>query len=75
MAVINVTGEAKLQILADIFGDRRSKEKGLIDCEPSDEFDAKLLFLKGHWDEVEKSLHIVNSLCFIAISCSILPQI
>ena len=44
MAVINVTGEAKLQILADIFGDRRSKEKGLIDCEPSDEFDTKLLF-------------------------------
>lgn len=48
MAVINVTGEAKLQILADIFGDRRSKEKGLIDCEPSDEFAAKLLFLRGN---------------------------
>ena len=54
MAVINITGEAKSQILADIFGDRRSKEKGLIDCESSDEFDAKLLSLKEQWDEAEK---------------------
>ena len=56
MAVINVTGEAKSQILslADIFGDRRSKEKGFLDCESSDEFYAKLLSLKGQWDEVEK---------------------
>ena len=47
MAVINITGEAKSQILADIFGDRRSKEKGLIDCESSDEFDAKASLFKG----------------------------
>ena len=33
MAAINITGEGKSQILADIFGDKRSKEKGLIDCE------------------------------------------
>lgn len=54
MAVINITGEARLQILADIFGDRCSKEKGLIDCESSNELDAKLLSLKEQWDEEEK---------------------
>ena len=54
MGLINVTGEAKSQILADIFGDRHSMEKGLIDSESSDEFDAKLLSLKEQWDEVER---------------------
>lgn len=58
MSLINITGEAKSQILADIFGDRRSHEKGLIDSESSDEFDAKLLSLKEKWDEAEsKSSH------------------
>ena len=47
MAVINVTGEARSQILADIFGEGCFKGKGFI----------------------------VNSLCFIAYSCSISPQI
>ena len=58
MGLINITGEAKTQILADIFGDRRSHQKGLIDSETGEEFDAKLLSLKEQWDEAEeKSSH------------------
>ena len=54
MALIKVTGEAKSQILADIFGDRRAHQKGLIDSESNEEFDAKLFSLKESWDDAEK---------------------
>ena len=59
MAALNITGEAKIEILADIFGDRKSKQKGLIDRESDEEFDAKLLPLKKSWNKAEKS----SSLC------------
>lgn len=54
MALININDETKSDILADIFGKRRTKEKGLIDCESNEEFDAKLLSLMDKWNGAEK---------------------
>ena len=53
MALLNISGEARSDILADIFGKRHSNEKGLIDIESNEEFDAKLLSLKEQWDDAE----------------------
>ena len=36
--------------LADLFGDDRQKEKGLVDCLSASEFDQKLLALHDIWD-------------------------
>lgn len=51
MALLNISGEAKSEILADIFGERRCSTKGLIDSESDEEFDAKLISLKEQWDD------------------------
>ena len=53
MALLNISGEAKSEILADIFGERRCSTKGLIDSESDEEFDAKLMSLKEQWDDAE----------------------
>ena len=55
LTALNITGEAKSAILADVFGDRRSKQKGLIDCASGKEFDAKLFSLKKKWDDAERN--------------------
>ena len=53
MAALNITGQAKSDILADIFGDRKWNQRGLIDSE--EEFDAKVFSLKKSWDKAEKN--------------------
>ena len=55
LTALNITGEAKSAVLADVFGDRRSKQKGLIDCASGEEFDAKLFSLKKSWDNAERN--------------------
>ena len=45
--------DAKEDILADIFGDEKTQQKGLIDSTSGDEYFAKVLSVTEKWDTVE----------------------
>lgn len=47
----------KNEVLRDIFGDERNKEKGLVDSTSRDEFLAKGIAVTDKWDSTEKSNH------------------
>ena len=43
------------EVLRDIFGDERNKEKGIVDSTSRDEFLAKVIAVTDKWDSTEKS--------------------
>ena len=47
----------KNEVLRDIFGDEKNKEKGIVDSSSRDEFFAKVIAVTDKWDSTEKSNH------------------
>ena len=54
MAVLNIDDKTKMDIRADIFGERCTREIGLIDFQTNEEFYVKVQALKSKWDDAEK---------------------
>lgn len=52
---LEINGKAKREFLKDIFGDEKEKEKGLVDCLSTSEFDEKLQALREVWNKRERS--------------------
>ena len=50
-------GTMKDEVLKDIFGSDRNKEKGIVDCSSQDEFLAKVIAASDKWDDLERSIH------------------
>ena len=51
------SGAMKDEVLKDIFGDDKNKEKGIVDSMSQDEFLAKVIAVTEKWDVLEKSNH------------------
>ena len=51
------SGAMKDEVLKDIFGDDKNKEKGIVDSMSQDEFLAKVIAVTEKWDVLEKSKH------------------
>ena len=51
------SGAMKDEVLKDIFGDDKSKEKIIVDTMSQDEFFAKVIAVTEKWDVLEKSKH------------------
>ena len=58
------SGAMKDEVLKDIFGDEKNKEKGIVDRMSQDEFLAKVLAVTEKWDVLEKSNHPDKELTF-----------
>ena len=50
-------GAMKDEVLKDIFGNDKNKEKGIVDSMSQDEFLAKVIAVTEKWDALEKSNH------------------
>ena len=50
-------GAMKDEMVKDIFGSDRNKEKGIVDCSSQDEFVAKVIAVSDKWDDFERSIH------------------
>ena len=51
------SGAMKDEVLKDILGDDKNKEKGIFDSMSQDEFLAKVIAVTEKWDVLEKSNH------------------
>ena len=53
MSEFGISKRAMNEIKADIFGNDKTRERGLADCLSSAEFDAKLMSLQAKWEQLE----------------------
>ena len=49
--------DMKMEVLKDIFGSEKEREKGIVDSISEDEFVAKVLSVADKWERLEKGIH------------------
>ena len=49
--------DMKMEVLKDIFGSGKDKDKGIVDSTEEDEFVAKVSSRADQWDGIEQRIH------------------